>query len=193
MDEMGIPERQGEQQLFQQLVGRYDAPAYIRRGRQVEEALELLLKQCRQQRDKWLKEVRGRLEYLSSLVGDWLALRPLLADDVQLTLFPQLQEMLAVKPLFRVGERPARGVKRALQQLAGSLVQLNRRWRDFLSRQNLGPLNELRDGYNRFYVLEKECALRSARLARHGFQRLEPLTTEDLLVHLPLLPVPRLV
>jgi hypothetical protein len=41
-------------------------------------------------------------------------------------------------------------------------------------------------------VLEKECAVRSARIARQGFVPLEPLTIDDVSAQLPLLPVPRL-
>jgi hypothetical protein len=55
---------------------------------------------------------------------------------------------------------------------------------------DLRSANLLRDRYNQFYVLEKECALGSSRLARQGFQRLNPLGPEDLLKILPLLPMP---
>ena len=34
---------------------------------------------------------------------------------------------------------------------------------------DLTHVNKLRDGYNRYYVLEKECALRNVRLAALGF------------------------
>ena len=56
---------------------------------------------------------------------------------------------------------------------------------------DLSAVNELRKGYNRYYVLEKECAVRSARIARQGFAPLPPLTTGDLVAQFPLLPVPR--
>jgi hypothetical protein len=62
----------------------------------------------------------------------------------------------------------------------------------FLHTVNVTPVNELRAAYNRYYLLEKECALRSVRLARQGFRRLEPLTVEELALLLPLLPVPEL-
>ena len=58
-------------------------------------------------------------------------------------------------------------------------------------RLDLSGINELRDGYNRYYVLEKEFAVRSARVARHGFVPLEPVTSGVLFELLPLLPVPR--
>jgi hypothetical protein len=56
---------------------------------------------------------------------------------------------------------------------------------------DLSQVNALRDGYNRYYVLEKECASRSPRTARHGFRPLPPLTADDLAALLPPLPVPR--
>ena len=37
---------------------------------------------------------------------------------------------------------------------------------DFLRDVNLSRVNALRDGYNRYYVLEKECAVHSPQLAR---------------------------
>jgi hypothetical protein len=53
-------------------------------------------------------------------------------------------------------------------------------------------VNGLREGYNRYYLLEKECALRSPRLARQGFVRLPAVTVDDLAAQLPPLPVPQL-
>ena len=74
---------------------------------------------------------------------------------------------------------------------SGRFTFFNRRWRQFLDAVDLRPINELRDGYNRYYVLEKEFAVRSARVARHGFVPLAPLTAAALFELLPLLPVPR--
>jgi hypothetical protein len=62
----------------------------------------------------------------------------------------------------------------------------------FLANVDLTAVNELREGYNRYYVLEKECAVRSARIARQGFTPLPPLTHDELMSQFPLLPVPRL-
>ena len=59
-----------------------------------------------------------------------------------------------------------------------------------LEETDLTEVNALREGYNRYYLLEKECAVRSARLARQGFRRLEPVTLEELAALLPPLPVP---
>ena len=46
---------------FQNLMASYDAPAYVRRARGVQEALEGVLARCRAQRDEWLSMVRLRV------------------------------------------------------------------------------------------------------------------------------------
>lgn len=66
--------------------------------------------------------------------------------------------------------------------------RFNRRWTHYLRRLDLAPLNRLREDYNRYYVLEKECALRSARLARIGFVPLQPVTRQEFQELLPRLP-----
>src|SRR5260370_39618514 len=66
---------------FQQILASFDAPAFIRRARGVQDALGHLLAKCRAQRDEWLKMTKLLLGRLHALAGDWSALRPLLADD----------------------------------------------------------------------------------------------------------------
>jgi hypothetical protein len=80
-----------------------------------------------------------------------------------------------------------------LRELCESLLHFNQRWQAFLQTVDLTPINHLRDAYNRYYLLEKECALRSARLARQGFRRLDPLTLDELSTLVPPLPVPQLL
>ena len=78
----------------------------------------------------------------------------------------------------------------ALNELRQSVERFNDRWQAFLPTIDLTPLNELRDGYNRFYLVEKEAVVQSSRVARQGFQPLPALTLADLAEVLPLLPVP---
>lgn len=97
-----------------------------------------------------------------------------------------------LEPRLRIPVEPTsslRRLRRALVELIESTERFNRGWKPFLEAVDLARVNELRDGYNRWYVLEKECALRSPRLARLGFQRLEPITPETLAVLFPPLPV----
>jgi hypothetical protein len=178
--------------LFKDFQAQYGAPAYVRRARDVEAALEQLLEHCRKQRDEWLPMVRLHLGRLRALAGEWDALRPWLPDEDQVALLRDLEA--ALQPRLRVPvERTAsaRVLRRALRELRGSIERFNRRWLAFLPIVDLTRVNELREGYNRFFLLEKECAVRSPRLARQGFRQLEPLTTEGLAALLPPLAVPR--
>jgi hypothetical protein len=189
-----VPLRNDEQRIVQRVLGQYDAPAFIRRARRVQEALDLVLARCRQQRDEWLMMPRLRLGMLRALAGDWHRLQTWLADVDQIVLLQDLEKELT--PRLRVRIEPTsskRGLGRALISLQESLEIFNRRWLDFLPTVDLTPVNEAREGYNRYYLLEKECAVRSPRLARQGFQHLKPMTTEELQTRLPLLPIPRLV
>ena len=191
MDEVPIAGVEESRGAFKTFLAIYDAPAYVRRARAVEGALAELLHRCRQKRDEWLPMVRLRLAMLKALAGEWDALRPLLDDD-SLGQLRRLHDELT--PSLRSPVLPTtslRRLRRALAELCGSIELFNRRWREYLPTVELDEVNALRDGYNRWYVLEKECAVRSPRLAREGFVRLEPLTSASLLELLPPLGVPR--
>jgi hypothetical protein len=193
MDDIAILGREDERRLVQRVLGHYDAPAFIRRARGVQESLDHVLAACRRQRDQWLLMPRIRLGVLRGLAGDWHRLLPWLADHEQLGVLQTLERELS--PRLRTKIEPtssSRQLQRALKALRESLEHFNRRWQAFLPTVDLAPVNEARDGYNRYYLLEKECAMRSARLARQGFQRIEPFTLNDLQNGLPLLPVPLL-
>jgi hypothetical protein len=182
-----------DNRIFKQFLAHYDAPAYVRRARQVQEAFDQLVSRCRQQREEWLRMVRIRLGTLKALVEDWADLRPWLANEEQVHVLRDLHTALEPRLRLPVGSTTSpRVLRRALRELAESIGHFNRRWRAFLTTVDVAPINELRDGYNRYFVLEKECALRSARLARQGFSRLGRLTVEELNVLLPPLPVPLL-
>jgi hypothetical protein len=177
---------------FKQILSQYDAPAYVRRARQVQAAFDDLLARCRRQRDEWLHMSRLRLGMLRALAGGWDALRPLLADEQQLHILRELE--VALNPRLRVPVEPAtsaRVLKQALAELCESLDRFNRRWTAYLAEVDVSGVNELRKGYNRYYLLEKECAVRNARVARQGYQPLPPLMLEELASLLPPLPVPR--
>ena len=182
-----------DRKTFQQVVAQYGAPAFARRAQEVQEALHLLLDRCRQRREELLKMVRIHLGTLHALAGDWAALRPWLEDDEALDVLGRLHAEL--RPQLRLPVQPttsARILRRALRELVASLDCFNGRWREHLHSVDLGRVNALREGYNQYYVLEKECLLRSPRLARQGFQPLPPLSTADLLALVPPLAVPRL-
>jgi len=175
VEEIPIVGRDDPADIVKRFIANYDAPAYARRARAVEDAYDQLIGRCRRQRDEWLALVRLRVGVLRALSGDWQALRALV-DGRALIRLAQLHDELA--PQLRVPVEPAtseRALTRALDELRESIERFNRRWAEYLPTVDL---------------LEKECVVRSARLARQGFQRLEPLTTEHLAALMPLLPVP---
>ena len=193
MDDLPILGRDDDRHFFNQFAAHYDAPAYVRRAQQVQEAFDLLLGRCRRQRDDWLKIVRTLLGLLRALAGDWDVLVPCLADAQQVDVLRQLDADLHPQPIQGVAATSSpRAHRRALHELHEGIERFNRRWRAFLLEVDVSHVNALREGYNRYYLLEKECAMRSTRVARLGYRPLEPLTQDELAALLPLLPVPQL-
>jgi hypothetical protein len=179
---------------LREVMSLFDAPAYVRRARAVEGVYEQLLQRCRRQRDEWLAMVRIRLGQFVALSGGPDGLPSWLADETEQNLIISLHNEL--RPSLRVALSPSRSpraLRLAATALQTSIERFNERWRAFLTRLDLQPINAMRDGYNRHYVLEKECAMRSPRLARAGFQPLPPLTPADLETVFPPLPALRLI
>jgi hypothetical protein len=75
-----------------------------------------------------------------------------------------------------------------LREFDGAPGRFNAVWAEFLGGLDLRPINALRDGYNRYYLLEKECVVRSVRVAGMGFQPMAMLTVADLAALFPPLP-----
>jgi hypothetical protein len=193
MDEAPLLSRDDGDRVFKQVLSHFDAPAYVRRAQRVEAALAALLADCRRRRDKWLMMVVVRLGTLRGLAGSWDRLLPWLRDTEQVAVLERLWD--DVEPDLQILIKPTQAgkrLRRALSALIADVDAFNRRWAAYLPTVDLSGVNHCRDGYNRYYVLEKECALRSLVVARHGFRPLPPLTTQDLLDALPLLPIPRM-
>jgi hypothetical protein len=191
MDQVPTSDRE-ENDLFKRVLGYYDGPAYVRRARQVEETFQALLAHCAQRREKLLEFVKLRLGILRALAGDWKALEAVVGSEAVIAFLRQLDA--ALTPRLRVPvtvTRSPRVLRRALTELIDSLEAFNRRWSKFIRELDLTHVNALRIGYNRFYVMEKEFAVRSARVARHGFVPLPALTNAMLLEQFPLLTVPQ--
>jgi hypothetical protein len=192
MEQVPITPVDDGNRFFQRVLGYYDAPAYVRRARQMEESYEQLLAGCRKQRDDWLVMVRIRLALLRALAGDWTVLSPLVADDAQLDLLRTMEAELQPRLRHRVDATSSvRALRRMLGELTESIERFNTRWREYLAKVDVSRVNELREAYNRYYLLEKECAGHSPTLARRGFRRMGPLTMEELAALLPPLPVPQ--
>jgi hypothetical protein len=73
------------------------------------------------------------------------------------------------------------------------VTRFNNRWAAALDQLNLAPVNRMIDQYNRYYVLEKECVLGSARLAQRHFTPRMHVSSTALSEEYPPLPVPELL
>src|SRR5262249_22227546 len=143
--------------------------------------------------DEWLLMVRLHLGTLFALLGDPERLRPLVADEAQVSLLKELHHNL--DPVLRAPPEPAKSIRplrRCLAELVPSIHRFNDRWRNYIEQIDVTAINEARIGYNRWYVLEKECAVRSPVIARQGFEPLAMCDAAELFTHLPLLPMPLL-
>lgn len=191
MEDIPILGNNRESAVFNETMAMYGAPAYVRRARQMEQAWTALVEHCGRRRDEELAMVRLRLGVLAALAGNWQQLRPHVANDEQLTILQRMHAEL--NPQLRQPVEPTsspRKLRHALQELVESLERFNQRWRTLLAKIDFTEVNRLREGYNRFYVVEKECALRSPHVARQGFRPLAPATTAELAALWPVLAVP---
>src|SRR5262245_1308193 len=174
-----------------QMLLSFDAPAFVRRAMQVEAAWEALLAVCLRERERLLEMPRLRLARFQALCNSRAPGSGRNCHPDELAYLEQLHDEW--QPRLRSAVKPARSevdVRRALAELSHSFQRFNLHWLVFVRELDLSPVNRLREGYNRYYLLEKECALRSARLAREGFVPLKPLRIDDLLERFPLLRIP---
>lgn len=184
-DIVPIPGHDDERRSAMFVVAQFDAPAYMRRAKRVESAFTDLIDRLRIRRDELLKGVRLHLRLLLDLAGSVDAVRPNLSDEH----FKAFSGLIAD---FGLTEREPTGasirrLRRALRELGVSVARFNRRWLACVAEADLSAVNAERDGYNRWYLLEKECAVGVIR-SRQGFTPLEPVTHEDVLRELRPLP-----
>lgn len=79
----------------------------------------------------------------------------------------------------------------ALRQFLDSAERYNRNWCSYIDGLDLELVNKPRRDFNKFYVLEKECAFGSARVA-DGFEPLGMIDSSFLYGRFPLLMLPKL-
>jgi hypothetical protein len=188
MGEVSIRSYHDENYLMQRPWGTSDAPAFIKRARRMQEMLESLLQHCGQTYEEHLKKVRVALTSLALTSRSWSDLASCFDCDEDVKWLRSLCETLAIEPAW-AGQRARspRALRREFEELKATIRNFNRGWRSFLKNVDLGPVNEARAGYNRYYVLEKECAVRSLRVARQGFIPVPALTKDDLTSMFPCL------
>jgi hypothetical protein len=171
-----------------EMMGLFDVPAFARRGQDLEITLRLLDERCRKARVKLLDMVQLRLRQWSHAVT---------GPDAWSTVFTRSIEPLwplaaAEQPTWAAFPASMRRQRVIAGDLIAAVLRFNRRWERFLEQLNLEPANTVIDQYNRYYVLEKECVMGSARLAARHFQPVPMLTTSTLRNDHPALPVPEL-
>lgn len=168
----------------------FDTPAYMRRARDTEAAWNAVVSRCRRQRDQWLKIPRLRLT-------EWLRANrrgPANAGSDQFISVEAQPALIKLAKDWQLDAKidPPIAVRSDLptlfRQLVESFDRFNQRWTTFLNDFDLQQVNQLRRDYNEYYVLEKECAVLSAKVARQGFKPLPDATTDDLRLLFPLLP-----
>ncbi len=177
--------------VLKQFLAQGGVPAFVNRSQRIQEAWNKIKIQCERQRDEWRGMVRLRIGTLKALVVQWQYLLPLLQDKNQIAKLEELHQEM--KPELRSPPKPTLSMKqfkKSLLELVESLNRFNHRWQGFVENLDLGGINKLRRKYNEYYILEKECLVRSPLIARKGFQPLPPLTHQDLLAEFPLLRVP---
>ena len=174
---------------IKEIMGLFDAPAFARRGLELDESLRRLHDRCRRARADRLDMVQLRLRQWARAAAGPEGWSGVFAHSIE-PLWP-----LAGAEVPRWAGAPAsirqqRGIAR---DLVAAVLRFNQRWSGFLDRLNLEPANLVIDQYNRYYLIEKECVLGSARLAARFFRPVPRLTREQLLREHPLLPVPELL
>ncbi len=168
------------------LLGMFDAPAFVRRGADLEYALNRLEAKLRREREGMLDMVRLRLRQWSGVATGPDDFRPTLRSSPA-----RLYELAgADAPAWSPRPASARQRTTVARDLAASVGRFNRRWSERVGGLKLDALNRQIEHYNRYYVLEKECVLGSARLAARHFVPKPLMTPETLFGRFPLLPEP---
>jgi hypothetical protein len=171
---------------IKELLGLFDVPAFARRGQDLEYALTRLRTRSKSHRGAMLDMVRLRLK-------QWAAAAS--GPEVELRFFRDpiapLWPLVGLEaPRFALRSGSSWRLRTIARDLVASVERFNRRWLDHLDRVDLAPLNQMVDNYNRYYLLEKECSLGSARLAARNFVPKARVTLDEIRDEFPPLPVP---
>jgi hypothetical protein len=99
----------------------------------------------------------------------------------------------AAPPRWAESDASIRRRQSVASDLVAAALRFNRRWLEALDRFNLEPTNFVIEQYNRYYLLEKECVMGSAKLAARHFTPMPLVSRPMLLADHPVLPVPEIV
>jgi hypothetical protein len=176
----------------------FSVPAYIRRARDLEGAEAALDDKLRRMWMELVRPVAVEMVYLTAEFGDEASLsafleaagsrtRPAFEEVRRLVSdhpdFPRLKPVRLLPDLLFAPSKAGR-----LSRLAAAVRRFNAEWPAAVAAMDLEPINGQIDSYNRWYPLERECALRHNARAFGDFRPKARLSPEDLAVRLPLLP-----
>jgi hypothetical protein len=165
-----------------------EEPAFIARGRAPQIELDALLQACEAKRDEMLRWPRFHLAVLTQqIAGDWSRLGALQAVPVSVDMLAALHASMAAN--YPAVKNWLASDKTALVRFLESAERFNRHWRAYLDGVDLKAVNTPRREFNQFYLLEKDCAFGSERVAE-GFEPLAMIDPEYLYERFPLLKIP---
>ncbi len=169
-----------------ELMGLFDLPAFARRGQDVEAAVRRLHDRCERVRSEMLEMVRLRLRQWSGAAAGPESWAGVFASTIE----PMWLLAGGPPPRWAEMDAPIKRRQSIASDLIAAVERFNRRWLDALDRVNLEPTNFVIEQYNRYYLLEKECVMGSARLAARHFIPILPITKSAILADHPTLQVP---
>ena len=179
--------------IAQLVLGQFDAPAFIRRAKSVEMDTETLFYKCKKHRESWLHQPQRLFHSIKSRVGgtppDWQKLQKWCKNPEQIAYLRTLDPFL--EPALRFPPKPTRwfwGISPEIETLRTQIKAFNKAWLVWVRELDLSEINNARNGYNKWYLLEKECSILSRAVANQGFEPLPLLDTHDILAWFPLIP-----
>ena len=178
----------GVEREIKELLGLFDVPAFARRGQDVEHARLRL-------RHRLARTRVGMLDMFHLRLRQWAAAAtgPGTATTVFRAPIDDLWSLShAPVPNWAKYPETPRRLRAIGRDMIASAERFNRRWEKALDGVELGPINDQIDRYNRYYLLEKECVVGSARLAARHFEPYAHVLMDDLRAEHPTLPVPEL-
>lgn len=171
-----------------QLLGLFDVPAFARRGLELEYAINRLHERCQRERASRCEMIRVRLrQWAGATTGPDCWHEVFTAPIDGLWALSEAEPPAWTEQLASLRRRREIG-----RDLIASVARFNARWERYLHELKLDHVNRAIDSYNRYYMLEKECVIGSARLAARHFVTRPSVTRESLLEVYPALPVPEL-
>ena len=187
-----VPWKTSTEQKIKGALG--EVPAYIRRARRMEEAVERLYVEVAEVREGFLEFTCLRLRELLDVMSEDYGRR--LPEETVRALGVILDAVDEHPSILKLMARPRpphdrREPESALALLRKSVDRFNTRFSRWLTEEApLDAVNEEIRGYNKHYSFERQCALRFVPLDKVMFEPRAPLTEMDLLTRFPLLPRP---